>query len=221
MTWKLLRKALKRPFVLHLFFFSAADRGLYTLCLIPNLSRRRGKALVAPGWKDGIVTGASSCESCEGTGFPEAGVITCNNVGLCPSANFPEHVVDSLPADLPTGIYYGWASVGSGDVHKMVVSIGWNPYYKNVKKSMVRGGVGSATDDAMMESTRGGLHRRVLAGHFAIAVIETLALRLERFRSEVCGLLFSIILVSAFCLFGSTSDSLVVCKSPMMLLDPL
>ncbi|ERE77599.1 riboflavin kinase-like protein [Cricetulus griseus] len=51
-------------------------------------------------------------------------------------ANFPEQVVDNLPADVSTGIYYGWASVGSGDVHKMVVSIGWNPYYKNVKKSM-------------------------------------------------------------------------------------
>uniref|UniRef100_A0A2K5YXC6 Riboflavin kinase n=2 Tax=Mandrillus leucophaeus TaxID=9568 RepID=A0A2K5YXC6_MANLE len=50
--------------------------------------------------------------------------------------NFPEQVVDNLPADISTGIYYGWASVGSGDVHKMVVSIGWNPYYKNTKKSM-------------------------------------------------------------------------------------
>lgn len=53
-----------------------------------------------------------------------------------PTANFPEQVVDNLPADVSTGIYYGWASVGSGEVHKMVVSIGWNPYYKNVKKSM-------------------------------------------------------------------------------------
>ncbi|MBW04189.1 Riboflavin kinase, partial [Eschrichtius robustus] len=51
--------------------------------------------------------------------------------------NFPEQVVDNLPTDVSTGIYYGWASVGSGDVHKMVVSIGWNPYYKNTKKSMV------------------------------------------------------------------------------------
>ena len=53
-----------------------------------------------------------------------------------PRANFPEQVVDNLPADLSTAIYYGWASVGSGEVHKMVVSIGWNPYYKNTKKSM-------------------------------------------------------------------------------------
>ncbi|XP_074056550.1 riboflavin kinase [Macrotis lagotis] len=53
-----------------------------------------------------------------------------------PTANFPEQVVDNLPCDLSTGIYYGWASVGNGDVHKMVLSIGWNPYYKNTKKSV-------------------------------------------------------------------------------------
>ncbi|KAJ8402032.1 hypothetical protein AAFF_G00372670 [Aldrovandia affinis] len=53
-----------------------------------------------------------------------------------PTANFPESVVEHLPADFSTGIYFGWASVGGGDVHKMVMSIGWNPYYKNTKKSM-------------------------------------------------------------------------------------
>ncbi|XP_027881499.1 riboflavin kinase-like [Xiphophorus couchianus] len=53
-----------------------------------------------------------------------------------PTANFPDSVVDNLPADISTGIYYGWACIGNGDVHKMVMSIGWNPYYKNTKKSM-------------------------------------------------------------------------------------
>ncbi|CAB1456490.1 unnamed protein product [Pleuronectes platessa] len=53
-----------------------------------------------------------------------------------PTANFPDSVVDNLPADISTGIYYGWACVGNGDLHKMVMSIGWNPYYKNTKKSM-------------------------------------------------------------------------------------
>jgi hypothetical protein len=28
--------------------------------------------------------------------------------------------------------------VDNGPVHKMVMSIGWNPYFRNVKKSMVR-----------------------------------------------------------------------------------
>uniref|UniRef100_H2SAM8 Riboflavin kinase n=1 Tax=Takifugu rubripes TaxID=31033 RepID=H2SAM8_TAKRU len=53
-----------------------------------------------------------------------------------PTANFPDSVVDNLPADISTGIYYGWASLSNGDVYKMVMSIGWNPYYKNTKKSM-------------------------------------------------------------------------------------
>ncbi|XP_068615245.1 riboflavin kinase-like [Brachionichthys hirsutus] len=53
-----------------------------------------------------------------------------------PTANLPDSVVDNLPADLNTGIYYGWACVGAGDIHKMVMSIGWNPFYKNIKKSM-------------------------------------------------------------------------------------
>lgn len=53
-----------------------------------------------------------------------------------PTANFPDSVVEHLPADISTGIYYGWACVGNGDVYKMVMSIGWNPYYKNTKKSM-------------------------------------------------------------------------------------
>ncbi|KAM4052192.1 riboflavin kinase [Anomaloglossus baeobatrachus] len=53
-----------------------------------------------------------------------------------PTANFPEHVVDRLPADLNTGIYYGWGCVGTGEIYKMVMSIGWNPFYKNTKKSV-------------------------------------------------------------------------------------
>lgn len=53
-----------------------------------------------------------------------------------PTANFPEDVVESLPKEMTTGIYFGWASVGNGPIYKMVVSIGWNPYYKNEKKSV-------------------------------------------------------------------------------------
>ncbi|XP_002738044.2 riboflavin kinase-like [Saccoglossus kowalevskii] len=53
-----------------------------------------------------------------------------------PTANYPEDVVARLPTDIPTGVYYGWAKVNSGKVHKMVMSVGWNPFYKNEKKSM-------------------------------------------------------------------------------------
>lgn len=53
-----------------------------------------------------------------------------------PTANFPTSVVDNLPETISTGIYYGWASVDRGPVYKMVMSIGWNPFYNNTKKSM-------------------------------------------------------------------------------------
>lgn len=53
-------------------------------------------------------------------------------------ANVPLEVVKQLPKDIETGIYFGWANVDNGDVHKMVMSIGWNPFYENKEKSMVR-----------------------------------------------------------------------------------
>ncbi|XP_003384469.1 PREDICTED: riboflavin kinase-like [Amphimedon queenslandica] len=53
-----------------------------------------------------------------------------------PTANYPEEVVERLPLDIKCGVYYGWAKVDNGPVHKMVMSIGWNPQYQNTKKSM-------------------------------------------------------------------------------------
>lgn len=54
----------------------------------------------------------------------------------CPTANLPLDVVKNLPEDLGAGIYFGWANVDNGDVHKAVLSIGWNPFYDNKEKSM-------------------------------------------------------------------------------------
>lgn len=54
-----------------------------------------------------------------------------------PTANFPEHVVDELPQEYANGVFYGWAQVENGPVYKMVMSIGNNPYYHNVKRTMV------------------------------------------------------------------------------------
>lgn len=52
-------------------------------------------------------------------------------------ANVPQEVVQQLPAELETGVYFGWANVENGEVHKAVLSIGWNPFYDNKEKSMV------------------------------------------------------------------------------------
>lgn len=53
------------------------------------------------------------------------------------TANVPLDVVQKLPKDLDTGVYFGWANVNNGDVYKAVLSIGWNPFYDNAEKSMV------------------------------------------------------------------------------------
>ncbi|XP_028399420.1 riboflavin kinase-like [Dendronephthya gigantea] len=53
-----------------------------------------------------------------------------------PTANYPEDVINSLPESLNTGVYYGWASLNGDQVYKMVLSVGWNPFFKNTKKSM-------------------------------------------------------------------------------------
>ncbi|CAG8668192.1 10712_t:CDS:2 [Dentiscutata erythropus] len=53
-----------------------------------------------------------------------------------PTANLPEAATNALCEDVETGIYYGWAQVGDdSSVYPMVMSLGWNPYYKNEKKS--------------------------------------------------------------------------------------
>ncbi|KAJ6636449.1 putative riboflavin kinase [Pseudolycoriella hygida] len=53
-----------------------------------------------------------------------------------PTANYPLEVVKQLPNDIETGIYFGWANIDNGDIHKMVMSIGWNPFFENQEKSM-------------------------------------------------------------------------------------
>ncbi|XP_043503906.1 riboflavin kinase isoform X3 [Polistes fuscatus] len=48
--------------------------------------------------------------------------------------NLPECVVDSLPENFNTGVYYGWVAL-NGTINRMVASVGWNPFYKNEKKT--------------------------------------------------------------------------------------
>ncbi|OAD62282.1 Riboflavin kinase, partial [Eufriesea mexicana] len=52
-----------------------------------------------------------------------------------PTANLEDKAIDSLPNNFNTGVYYGWACI-DGKVHKMVASVGWNPFYKNEKKTV-------------------------------------------------------------------------------------
>ena len=52
-----------------------------------------------------------------------------------PTANLSMEQLGSKGESLKTGIYYGKALL-RGNVYDTVVSVGWNPFYKNVKKTV-------------------------------------------------------------------------------------
>ncbi|GAA97720.1 hypothetical protein E5Q_04399 [Mixia osmundae IAM 14324] len=62
----------------------------------------------------------------------------------CPTANLPDDAIVQV-AELQTGVHYGWAqvtlsgsetsSLRSETVLPMVMSVGWNPFYKNQKRT--------------------------------------------------------------------------------------
>jgi FAD synthase len=56
---------------------------------------------------------------------------------LCFTANLDDATVCELPVDFSCGVFYGFASVDDGPLNGMVMSIGWNPHFKNTQKSMV------------------------------------------------------------------------------------
>lgn len=87
------------------------------------MAQRQPSKLVGPFRIEGQVTKGF------GRGSKELGI---------PTANFSEEVVARLPSHLETGIYFGWTQLEHDDnvIRKAVVSIGWNPYYDNSKKSV-------------------------------------------------------------------------------------
>jgi hypothetical protein len=71
-------------------------------------------------------------------------------------------------AELPVGVYYGWAFVPSRDTvpRKAAVSIGWNPFYKNTHKTLVR-------TPARLITTTTGFPPLLLLGRVLCAVCRT------------------------------------------------
>lgn len=60
------------------------------------------------------------------------------------TANLPDDCISEYTKLLQTGVHYGYARVilgeeegKSNEVLPMVMSIGWNPYYKNEKRTAV------------------------------------------------------------------------------------
>ncbi|KAI7848027.1 hypothetical protein BDC45DRAFT_471754 [Circinella umbellata] len=54
-----------------------------------------------------------------------------------PTANLSEEALEAMCTEFTTGVYYGWVQIGEkgSEVYPMVMSLGWNPYYKNEKRS--------------------------------------------------------------------------------------
>ena len=61
----------------------------------------------------------------------------CNNCTAIVAANLPADAVAKQMAGSVCGIYMGWAGLASRGVFKMVMSVGWNPYFDNKVKSVV------------------------------------------------------------------------------------
>ncbi|KAH7286424.1 hypothetical protein KP509_32G006600 [Ceratopteris richardii] len=54
-----------------------------------------------------------------------------------PTANLPTTAFSSVLSDCVCGIYLGWAALSDrGEVYKMVMSVGWNPYFDNTEKTV-------------------------------------------------------------------------------------
>ncbi|XP_074272140.1 bifunctional riboflavin kinase/FMN phosphatase [Silene latifolia] len=53
-----------------------------------------------------------------------------------PTANLSiEGFADRL-SEYPSGVYFGWAGLSKRGIYKMVMSIGWNPYFNNSEKTI-------------------------------------------------------------------------------------
>ncbi|OWM85210.1 hypothetical protein CDL15_Pgr027997 [Punica granatum] len=52
------------------------------------------------------------------------------------SANLSTEGYTTLLSEYPSGVYFGWAGLPVRGVYKMVMSIGWNPYFNNKEKTI-------------------------------------------------------------------------------------
>ncbi|XP_047938288.1 bifunctional riboflavin kinase/FMN phosphatase isoform X2 [Salvia hispanica] len=53
-----------------------------------------------------------------------------------PTANLSTEGYSDLLLEHPSGVYFGWAGLATRGVYKMVMSIGWNPYFNNTEKTI-------------------------------------------------------------------------------------
>ncbi|GMH30321.1 hypothetical protein Nepgr_032164 [Nepenthes gracilis] len=53
-----------------------------------------------------------------------------------PTANLSTEGYSELLSEHPSGVYFGWARLSTRGIYKMVMSIGWNPYFNNPEKTI-------------------------------------------------------------------------------------
>ncbi|XP_052733709.1 profilin-1-like isoform X2 [Vigna angularis] len=53
-----------------------------------------------------------------------------------PTANLSTKGYSDLLSEHPAGVYFGWAGLSARGVFKMVMSLGWNPYFNNKEKTI-------------------------------------------------------------------------------------
>ncbi|XP_024004497.1 uncharacterized protein LOC112081881 [Eutrema salsugineum] len=59
------------------------------------------------------------------------------NIAAILSAKFSTNdYADDEIIEHPSGVHSGWAALATRGVHKMVMSIGWNPYFNNTVKTI-------------------------------------------------------------------------------------
>lgn len=60
-----------------------------------------------------------------------------------PTANLNPQQFPQIIEQIPPGVYFGWSRLKFQDgvlssIYKMAMNIGWNPFFKNEKKSVVK-----------------------------------------------------------------------------------
>lgn len=53
-----------------------------------------------------------------------------------PTANLSAENFSDVLSEHTSGVYFGWARLSSRGIYKMVMSIGWNPYFDNTEKTI-------------------------------------------------------------------------------------
>jgi hypothetical protein len=64
-------------------------------------------------------------------------LITDSFIFVCLVANLPAENFSDVLSEHTSGVYFGWAGLSTRGVYKMVMSIGWNPYFDNTEKTIV------------------------------------------------------------------------------------